>query len=78
MASGLRAAVMRNVVHAFWLLRKNLGFTFSVLAILALGVGANTAIFGIVNAILLKPLPYPQPDSIVACSTFRRHRAFPE
>jgi predicted permease len=68
---------MRQVVHALRLLRKNPGFTSSVLAILALGIGANTAIFGIVNAVLLKPLPYSNPDSIVAVYHVPPAKSFP-
>jgi predicted permease len=68
---------MRNVAHALRMLRKNPGFAFSVIAILALGIGANTAIFGIVNAVLLKPLPYAKPDSIVAVYHVPPPQSFP-
>ena len=54
-----------NVHHSLRVLIANPGFSAVAIAALALGMGANTAIFSVVNAVLLAPLPYPQSDRIM-------------
>jgi putative ABC transport system permease protein len=54
-----------DIKHSLHMFIKNPAFTFAALGALALGIGANTAIFTVVNTVLLKPLTYPDPDRIV-------------
>ena len=63
---------LSDVTYAFRTLRSNAGFTVVAVAALALGIGANTAIFTVVDGVMLAPLPYPNADRLV-----RLGRKFP-
>jgi putative ABC transport system permease protein len=65
------AMLRQDSSFALRMMRKNLGFTIAAVVVLGLGIGANTAIFSVVNAVLLKPLPYEHGERLLMV---RQHR----
>jgi predicted permease len=64
---------MHDLRYAFRLIRQNWAFSLTVIAILALCIGANTAVLSVVNAAMVRPLPYPDPDRLGAVVAISPH-----
>lgn len=69
-------SLLRNLRFSARLLRKNPGFTCATILILAVGIGANTSIFTVTNALLLRPFPYPGGEQLVSISAKDQSKDF--
>src|SRR5205814_291309 len=65
-------STLANLKSAFRFIRKSPSFSITIILTLALGIGANSAVFSAIDAILLRPLPFPEGDQLMRLEQFRR------
>src|ERR1051326_2810141 len=70
-------SIWRDIRFAMRSLLKAPGFTVVAILLIAVGIGANTAVFSVINTVLLKPLPYPDPQSLVHLMNTGDQGSFP-
>lgn len=68
---------LRDLNYGFRMLAAKPGFSFAAIAALALGIGANTAIFSVVNGVLLKPLPFPEAERVMSIASTAISAGYP-